>query len=114
VVAVPVTYHDLAATERDTLLAAATATPSVGDRPHKGDVYERVNDIAEWTVSRPTVYSAIDRLADAGLLRVSAIDGRAKGVRVTPTGVHVLHDAAERIREAATGDCNRSENATHE
>ena len=99
-----VTYHDLAATERDTLLAAATATPSVGDRPHKGDVYERVNNIAEWTVSRPTVYSAIDRLADAGLLRVSRIDGRSKGVRVTPTGVHVLHDAAERLQKAAGDD----------
>lgn len=101
-----VTYHDLSATERDTLLAAATADATVGDRPHKGDVFNAVNDIAEWSVSRPTVYSAIDRLAEAGLLRVSPINDRAQGVTLTSTGVHLLHDAADRLKDAADGDYN--------
>lgn len=98
------TYHDLSATERDTLLAAATATATTGDRPNKADVFKQANQIAEWTVSRPTVYTAIDRLADAGLLRVSPIDDRSKGVTVSPTGIHLLHDAADRLREAAGDD----------
>ena len=97
-------YHDLSAPERDTLLAAATATPSAGDRPNKADVFKQANQIAEWTVSRPTIYTAIDRLADAGLLRVSPIDDRAKGVTVSPTGVHEPHDAAERLQKAAGDD----------
>ena len=104
-----VTYHDLSATERDTLLGAATADATTGDRPHKGDVFNAVNDIAGWTVSRPTVYSAIDRLADAGLLRVSPINDRAQGVALTPTGVHLLHDAADRLKNAANGDYNEVE-----
>ena len=104
-----VVYHDLSAIERDTLLGAAIADPTTGDRPHKGDVFDAVNDIAEWTVSRPTVYSAIDRLADVGLLRVSPINDRAQGVALTPTGVHLLHDAADRLKDAANGDCNEVE-----
>jgi Fe2+ or Zn2+ uptake regulation protein len=103
---VTVTYHDLSAIERDTLLGTATADATVGDRPHKGDVFDAVNDIAEWSVSRPTVYSAIDRLDEANLLRVRPINDRAQGVTLTPTGVHLLHDAGGRLKDAAGGDYN--------
>jgi len=105
------TYHDLSATERDALLAAATATSTTGGRPNKADVYRSFGDMQRSSITAPSLYKAIDRLADEGLLRVSPIDDRAQGVTVTPAGDHVLHDAADRLRKATDGDYSEDYNA---
>ena len=101
-------FHQLTGTERDTLYAAATADASVGDRPHKSDVHDRVEELRGAAVSHPTVYSAIDRLADAGLVHIGSINKRSKSVALTPAGVHLLFDAGERFAAAADGDYNEA------
>lgn len=94
-------YHDLSAIERDALLGAATADATVADRPHKGDVHARVESLRGGSVSKPSIYTALDRLADAGFVRIDDIDGRSKAVSVTGDGVRLLDHAGDTLTNAA-------------
>lgn len=94
-------FHDLNATERDTLLAAATADAVHGDRPHKGAVRDRACTLRDGDLSLAAVGTAIEHLESIDAVRTEAHDRRTDHVIVTDLGRDLLDAAGETLTAAA-------------
>ena len=97
-------YHDLDATARDHLLAAAWYAADHDTLPSGATVGDTVGELAGTAPGRNTTSRALARLVDAGY--IERVDGepmgQARGVRVTDAGQRVLARGAARLDAAAT------------
>jgi len=89
----PPTFHALSRAERDHLLAVELCD----DDPNGLEVRDRVADLRDGQEpSHPTTYSALDRLAEWGLIEKEAASGSDAGQnehRVTDAGLDYLAQA---------------------